>query len=86
MFALSPYGKMKREIRTLEEDQIFIRRQLSVMDNSPARDNALSALEVSKTRHEQVERKFKKFRRWFYPVSAIVGVGMLYLADYVYSQ
>ena len=86
MFALSPYAKWKHEIKTLEEDQIFIRRHLSLIDNSRARSNALSALEVAEAQQQQTEKKFKKFTRWFYPVSAVVGIGVLMLTDRVFSD
>jgi len=86
MFAISPYAKMKREIKTLEEDQIFIRRHLAVMGNSSARKNALSALEVNRAKQQQAEKKFKRFTRWFYPVTAVVGIGLLYIGDQVYND
>ena len=86
MFALSPYKKYKQEIRTLQEDQIFIRRHLSIMADSPTRDSMLSRMEVMRSKQHGTELKFKKFRRWFYPLTAVVGVGMLYLADDVFSD
>ena len=86
MFAVSPYAKMKREINTLEEERKFIRRHLSVMGDSSARDNALSALQVTRVKQQEKEKEFNKFRRWFYPVTAVVGLSVLYITDQVYHD
>lgn len=77
--ALSPYGKMRREIYELKQDQLFIRRHLMINQDPLFQKRTYSVLEITREKERQAKKKLRRFSYWFFPslVVATTGVGLL---------
>jgi len=81
-FIVSPYGKMQREIYTLKQDQLFLRRHLSINQDPTYRKQIFSVLEVTRAKQRETERKLRRFSYWFFPSLVVTGTGIFYRSDW----
>ncbi|MCE2399301.1 hypothetical protein J4G08_00275 [Candidatus Poribacteria bacterium] len=81
-FIISPYGKMQREIYTLKQDQLFLRRHLLINQDPTFRKQTFSVLEITRAKQRETEHKLRRFSYWFFPSLVVAGTGIFYLSDW----
>jgi hypothetical protein len=79
---ISPYEEMTREIYTLKQDQLFLRRHLLINQDLSFRERTFSVLEVSRAKQRETEKKLKRFSYWFFPSLVVAGTGVFMFSEW----
>jgi len=76
-YHLSPVAKLEKEIKNLNEDQLFIRRRL-LLNTSPELEKRANKViaDLQKQKTEK-QKKLKRTRLWFYPAAVAVSTGII---------
>lgn len=76
---LTPLDEWQAEIRTLTEDELFVKRWMLVNYDPASLERANRAISIIQQQRKAIEKKRNRFLWWYYPTITVVGAGAMML-------
>ena len=83
---LTPIPRWQAEIRRLAADERFVQQWMLLNEDSASLQKGRRAIERIQKQKEAVEKKLNRFRKWYYPVSILVGAGAMMLTWWLQGE